>query len=83
MPIKYDIKNNTFFTSSEKYFLKGGNTDNNWVGHSLMKPVGSRSFQKIKTSDNDVTRKMKKLISGIKFQKEDSRWKTTTEKFMR
>ena len=33
---------------TRKYFYKDGNTDNHWVGNSVMKPVDPESFQKIK-----------------------------------
>ena len=39
-------KNNPFYTSSEKCFLKDVNRDNHWVGHSVMKPVDDEFFQR-------------------------------------
>ena len=46
MPVKHDTKKNTFCTSSEKFSLKDGKIDNNWVGQSVMKPVDSELFQR-------------------------------------
>ena len=43
IPIKCD-KNNSSCTSSEKFILKDGKNDNNWVGHSVVKFVDADSF---------------------------------------
>ena len=47
MPLKRDIKKTPLCMSSNKLFLKDGLQDNNWVGHSMMKPVDAVEFQKI------------------------------------
>ena len=41
-----------------KLFLKYGLQDNNWVGHSVMKPVDDMEFQKIRSmmEGNDYKR---------------------------
>ena len=47
MPVIRKTKKNSFCTSSEKLFLKDGNFDNNWVGQKVIKPVHTKSFQRI------------------------------------
>ena len=47
MHIKRD-KKKTFCTSSGKCFQKCVKNDNNWAGHSVVKPVDAESFQRIK-----------------------------------
>ena len=48
MTVKHDTKKNPFCTSSEKLSLKYEKFDNNWVGHSVMKPVDAESSQRRK-----------------------------------
>ena len=42
IPIKRDKKMNPFCTSSVNCVLKNVKADNNWVGHSVMKPVDDK-----------------------------------------
>ena len=76
-------KNNPFCTSSQKLFLKNVNTENNWVGHSVIKPVEAESLKKKKRHLRSMRQEKWQLlygysgiicsIEGIKCQKEESR----------
>ena len=46
--LKHDNKKTPFCMSSNKLFLKYGLQNNNWVGHSVMKPVDDVAFKKTK-----------------------------------
>ena len=64
MPIKY-FKNNQFFTSSDKLFLKDDKIFNHWFGHSVMKPVDSESLKthtRTHTLKKEAREKMATLI---------------------
>ena len=37
--------------------------DNQWVGHSVTKPIDAELFQKLKTHKKDATRKMTTSIT--------------------
>ena len=49
MLLKRNTKKTPFCISSKKLFLKYGLHEINWVGHSVMKPVGAVAFKKIKS----------------------------------
>ena len=93
MPIKRDIKNNSFFTFFIKILLNNGNTDNHWFGKSVTKLVDAESFQKIKyiqeghdkkndSSDMEIIEKgtlEKALNVKKKTPDEKNPWKTINE----
>ena len=62
MPVKHDTKKNTFCTSSEEFYLKDGQFDNNWLGQSVMKSVDSELFQRRKDIKEQGEDKMTTLI---------------------
>ena len=84
MPVKFDTKNHPFCTSSEKLFLKDGNFDNHWVGHSVIKFVDAEFFQIRNETKERGERKMMTFLCRSynrvlwrrhKSLKEDYRWK--------
>ena len=48
VPLKKDTKKTPFCMSDNKLFFNYGIQDNNWVGHSVIKPVDAVIFQKRK-----------------------------------
>ena len=46
VPHKRDTKKTPLCMYSNKFYLKDGLQDNNWLGHSVMKPVVSVAFKK-------------------------------------
>ena len=48
MPLKRNTKKNPFFMSFNELFFKDGLKYNHWIGHSVMKPVDSKLYHKIK-----------------------------------
>ena len=46
MPLKRDTKKTPFCMSSNKFFLKDGIHNNDWVRHSVMKPDDDEALKR-------------------------------------